>query len=153
MFMTFHALIDFDPQRMTRIGIWPMPFSDGLWCSTFAVFMAGPRIQSQFMCAHKNNLECFKQNTLLPEANANCLASLLHNNKTAEGHKRITRSGQMRALAPNVSPAKMSECAGQILLQLFHLLILLPTSRLTKRLLSPSSLAIHPLGFQPEICI
>lgn len=47
----------------------PMPSNDSLWCSIFAVFMAGPRIQSQFMRAHKNNLEYFKQNTLLAEAN------------------------------------------------------------------------------------
>lgn len=54
---------------------------DGLWSSVFAVFMAGPQIQSQFMCAHKNNLKYFKLNTLLLEANVNCLALLLHNDK------------------------------------------------------------------------
>lgn len=40
---------------------------------SLGIFMARPRIQSQFLCAHKNNLKYFKQNSG-KMAKRNCLA-------------------------------------------------------------------------------
>lgn len=75
MFMTFHTLIDFDAHRMTRRKQSRKNEEKHSPQSKYAVHIscplkgplvflwARPGIQSQFLCAHKNNLKYFKQNT------------------------------------------------------------------------------------------